>query len=126
MPHTNPRARRIAEQIREELAEIFRREMKDPRIAGVTLTAVEVSRELDAAKVYFTLLSGESDEVQKALQHASGFLRSELAHRLRLRTVPRLAFSYDVSVERGARLSQLIEQAVEEDRRHHPDDETQG
>ncbi len=125
MPLNASRARRIAEQIRHELAEIFLRELKDPRIGAVSLTAVELSPELDVAKVYFTMLTGEPGEVQKALGHAAGFLRSELAHRLRLRTVPRLIFLYDESVERGARLSRLIDEVVEQDRLHNLDDETQ-
>ncbi len=123
------RAQRIAEQIRHELAVILMREMKDPRIHDVTLTAVEVSPDLEHAKVWFTLLRGDAGEVGQALKHASGFLRTELAHRLRLRTVPRLAFHYDVSVERGARLSKLIDEAVAADRAQQPDnrdDETQG
>ena len=120
------RAQRIAEQIRHELAVILMRQMKDPRIHDVTLTAVEVSPDLEHAKVWFTLLMGEPAEVGKALGHASGFLRTELAHRLRMRTVPRLSFQYDESVERGARLSRLIEEAVEADRAHHRDDEAQG
>ncbi|MCU0841662.1 MAG: 30S ribosome-binding factor RbfA [Thiobacillaceae bacterium] len=123
---SNQRARRVAEQIRHELATILMREMKDPRIHGVTLTAVEVTSDLEHAKVWFTLLSGDAREVGKALGHAAGFLRTELAHRLRMRTVPRLVFHHDESVERGARLSHLIDQAVEEDRAHHRDDEAQG
>lgn len=122
MPHDFPRARRIAEQIRQELAEILWREMKDPRVAGVTLTAVEVSRDLEHAKVWFTVMSGEPADVEKALRHAAGFLRSELAHRMRMRLVPSLKFLYDESVTRGAHLSELIDQAVEEDKRHHQDD----
>lgn len=120
------RAQRIAEQIRHELAVILMRETKDPRIHGVTFTAVEVSSDLEHAKVWFTLLKGEPAEVGKVLGHAGGYLRTELAHRLRLRTVPRLTFQYDESVERGARLSRLIEEAVVEDRAHHRDDEAQG
>lgn len=120
------RSQRIAEQIRHELAVILMREMKDPRIHDVTLTAVEVSPDLEHAKVWFTLLMGEPAEVGKALGHASGYLRTELAHRLRLRTVPRLTFQHDESVERGARLSRLITEAVGKDRVRHRDDETQG
>jgi ribosome-binding factor A len=125
MSSDNPRARRIAEQIRQELADILWREMKDPRVSGVTLTAVEVTRDLEHAKVWFTMLSGEQAEVEKALQHAAGFLRTELAHRMRMRLVPKLKFQYDESVSRGAHLSELIDQAVEEDRRHHQDTDGQ-
>lgn len=122
MPSDFPRARRIAEQIRQELADILWREVKDPRVTGVTLTAVEVTRDLEHAKVWFTMLAGERDEVEKALQHAAGFLRTELAHRMRMRLVPKLKFIYDESVTRGVHLSELIDRAVEEDRRHHQDE----
>lgn len=121
MAQANPRARRIAEQLRQELAEILWREVKDPRVAGVTLTAVEVSSDLEYAKVYYTLLQGNQAEVDQALRRASGFLRTELAGRMRLRMVPRLTFRYDESVARAAHLSELIDKAVEEDRRHHPE-----
>ena len=125
MPADFPRARRVGEQIRQELADILWREMKDPRVAGVTLTAVDVTQDMEHAKVYFSLLSGTPEEVAKALGHAAGFLRTELAHRMRLRMVPRLTFHFDESIERGNRLSSLIDQAVEEDRRHHPDEPSQ-
>ena len=119
----NTRSRRVAEQIHHELTDILRRDMKDPRIAGITIHAVEVSSDLEYAKVWFTLMDGESPEVSKALGHANGFLRSELAQRMRLRMVPRLTFQYDKSIERGVHLSQLIERAVEDDKRHHHDED---
>ena len=122
MPHDFPRARRIAEQIRQELADILWREMKDPRVAGVTLTAVEVTRDLEHAKIWFTMLAGDRAATEQALQHATGFLRTELAHRMRMRLVPKLKFQFDESVTRGAHLSELIDQAVAEDQRHHQDD----
>lgn len=119
----NTRSRRVAEQIHHELTDILRRDMKDPRIAGITIHAVEVSSDLEYAKVWFTLMDGESPEIVKALGHANGFLRSELAQRMRLRMVPRLTFQYDKSIERGVHLSQLIERAVEDDKRHHHDED---
>lgn len=127
----NPRARRIAEQIRHELASIVMREMKDPRVMGVSFTAVDVTSDLEHAKVWFTVYDRDHAATQRALAHAAGFLRTELAQRMRMRTVPRLNFHYDESVERGAHLSQLIDQAVEQDRKHHQDnppkdDEAQG
>ncbi len=125
MPHINPRSRRVAEQIRQELADIIRREMKDPRVIGVTFTAVDVTSDLEHAKVWFTALNGEHDAARQGLTHASGFLRSELAHRMSMRTVPKLSFLYDESIARGAHLSQLIDQAVKQDQQHHQDDETQ-
>ncbi len=118
MPKDYPRSRRIAEQIQRELSEIIRLELKDPRVGMVTLTDVEVTPDYEHAKVYFTRLAGfgtaagDNQDVTRALQHASGFLRTELAHRMRLRIVPQLIFAYDESVERGVRLSNLIDEAV--------------
>ena len=120
----NQRNRRVAEQIRQELASILMREMKDPRVVGVTFTAVEVTTDLEHAKVWFTTFGSDHAAAQQGLTKASGFLRTELAHRMQLRTVPKLNFHYDESVERGAKLSKLIDDAVAEDRQHHLDDET--
>jgi len=119
----NQRNHRVAEQIRQELADIHMREMKDPRVVGVTFTAVDVTTDLEHAKVWFTVFSGDQDAARKGLGSAAGFLRSELAKRMTLRTVPKLTFVYDASVERGAHLSELIDKAVAEDRKHHQDDE---
>ena len=122
MPSDFPRSRRVAEQLRQELADILWREVQDPRVKGVTLTAVEVTSDLEHAKIWFTLLTGDVKETTRGLQRATGFLRRELAHRMRLRLVPSLTFLYDESVERGTRLSHLIDEAVEEDKRHPRDD----
>ncbi|MCW5605696.1 MAG: 30S ribosome-binding factor RbfA [Burkholderiales bacterium] len=114
MPKDYPRTRRIAEQIRRELSDIIRLELKDPRVGIVTITDVEVARDYSHARVFFTLLGDEAkiDATSAALEHAAGFLRSQLAQRLKLRTVPQLQFGYDASVERGVRLSRLIDEAV--------------
>jgi ribosome-binding factor A len=114
MPKDYPRSRRIAEQIQRELAEIIRLELKDPRVGMITLTDVEVTPDGEHAKVFFTRLGDAADNqaVTYALGHAAGFLRTELAHRMRLRIVPQLQFTYDESVERGVRLSNLIDEAV--------------
>jgi ribosome-binding factor A len=119
VPKDFPRSRRIAEQVQRELSDIIRLELKDPRIGMITLTDVEVTRDNAHARVYFTLLGGESrvEEAREGLQHAAGYLRSQLARRLNIRVVPQLHFEYDASVERGARLSQLIDTAVAEDAR---------
>ena len=108
------RAERIADQIQRELAELIRLEVRDPRVRLVTLTAVELSRDGSHAKVFFTVLGIEAEgkEALVGLQHAAGFLRSNLAHRLSTRTVPDLHFEYDASIERGVRLSRLIDEAV--------------
>lgn len=114
MPKDYPRGQRIAEQIQRELSEIIRLEVKDPRVGLITLTGVEVTQDNEHAKVFFTSLGEpvQQEAAARALNHAAGFLRSMLAQRLMLRTVPQLRFDYDVSVERGVRLSQLIDEAV--------------
>ena len=117
MPRDFPRSRRIAEQVQRELSDIIRLELKDPRVGMITLTDVEVTPDNAHARVYFTLL-GEASHIEEAaagLQHAAGYLRSQLAQRLRLRVVPQLHFEHDASVERGIRVSQLIDAAVAED-----------
>ena len=108
------RSARIADQIQRSLAELIRLEVRDPRVGLVTLTGVELSRDQSHAKVYFTVL-GSADaarEAERGLGHAAGFLRSELAHRLTTRKVPQLHFAFDESVERGVRLTRLIDESV--------------
>ncbi len=114
MPKDYSRGQRIADQIQRELSEIIRLELKDPRVGLITLTGVEVTQDNEHAKVFFTALGQpvQQEAATRALNHAAGFLRSMLAQRLRLRTVPQLRFDYDVSVERGVRLSRLIDEAV--------------
>jgi ribosome-binding factor A len=110
------RTDRVAEQIQRELAEFIRLELKDPRVHMVTLTGVEVARDYSHAKIFYTTLTGANKAVQEGLERASGFLRSQLAHAMKLRITPQLHFVYDGSVERGAHLSQLIDRAVASDR----------
>ena len=115
MPKDYPRSRRIAEQIQRELAELIRLELKDPRVASlVTITDVEVSPDQAHAKVFFTLLGDAQkiDETTLGLKRAAGFLRTQLSQRMKLRTVPQLDFRYDASVERGMKLTRLIDEAV--------------
>ena len=114
MPKDFSRSLRIADQIQRELADLIRNELKDPRIGMLTLTGVEVSLDYAHAKVFYTTLRSESDNflISNGLEHAAGFLRSQLSHRLKLRVVPQLHFVYDQSIERGVRLSQLIDEAV--------------
>jgi ribosome-binding factor A len=111
------RAARIADQLQRDLSSLIRLEVKDPRVSLVTVSSVEVSRDLSHAKVYVTSLAPDRDpeSTVEALQHAAGFLRSQLAHTVKLRTVPQLQFVYDSAIERGIRLSHLIDQAVQED-----------
>ena len=106
------RPRKVADLIQRELSDLLRREVRDPGIGMVTITSVDVSPDLSHAKVFFTLLQPEQKlSTEKALQRAAGYLRSQLAHRIKLYATPELRFMYDESVERGDRLSQLIDAA---------------
>jgi ribosome-binding factor A len=118
VPRDFPRSRRIADQIQRELADLIRLELKDPRVPElVTITGVEVSPDQSHAKVFFTVLGDERkiDDATAGLRSAGGFLRTQLGHRMKLRVVPQLDFKYDTSVERGVRLSHLIDEAVGRD-----------
>jgi ribosome-binding factor A len=105
---------RISEQIRRELAELIRTELKDPRVGMISITGVEVSADYAHAKVFFSSMSGREhlDSVLAGLQKAAGFLRRELGRRITIHNTPQLHFVFDESLERGADLSKLIEQAV--------------
>ena len=106
----------MSEQIRRDLAEIVRAELKDPRIGLCSFTEVKLSRDISHAVVYCSVFDESAQqETIDLLNHASGFLRSQLAHAMKLRVTPQLHFIYDASVERGTRLSQLIDQAVASD-----------
>jgi ribosome-binding factor A len=115
MPKDYARTDRIAEQIQRELAQLIRLEIKDPRVRMVTITGVEVTRDYSHAKVFYTTLDGANKALQEGLERAAGFLRSQLAHAMKLRVIPQLHFVFDTSVERGTRLSQLIDRAVASD-----------
>lgn len=113
-----PRSRRVGDQIQRELAELVRDELKDPRVNLVTITEVEVTRDLAHAKIWFATLDLGADiaEIGKVLNGASGFLRRELARRMRTRVVPELHFHYDTVPEQGARMDALIRAARDADR----------
>ncbi|MEW6164570.1 MAG: 30S ribosome-binding factor RbfA [Pseudomonadota bacterium] len=114
------RGERVAEQIRRDLAELLR-QVKDPRVVHllplVTITDIEVSTDYTHAKVFYTSLAAteRGQEIARGLAHAAGFLRRELGRRLHIHHIPELHFVFDASVERGSRLSQLIDAAVESD-----------
>jgi ribosome-binding factor A len=111
------RARRIGDRIQEELSQLFQREVSDPRLVMLTVTAVEIDRELAYATVFITATGGEErmEEVLHALDGARGFIRRELASRVRLRNFPRLRFRWDFSQERGARIDELLDMLNTED-----------
>lgn len=125
MPKEYSRGQRVSEQIRRELAELIRLEVKDPRVGFISLTDVELSPDYAHAKVFFTSMTGRQDldEIMTGLKRASGFLRRELGRRVRIHTTPQLHFVYDQSIEEGARLSKLIDDTVEADRRNTTDPE---
>jgi ribosome-binding factor A len=127
MPKEYSRSQRVVEQIRRELAELIRLEVKDPRVGFITLTDVEITPDYAHAKVYFTSMTGEADvpEILRGLHRASGFLRRELGRRVRIHTTPELHFHYDRSVEQGSRLSKLIDEVVREDESRRRDDDAE-
>lgn len=103
------RQNRINDAVKQEMAQILR-DVKDPRIAGslVSITAAEVSPDLKFAKIFFSVLGDDKNEVLKALKNAAGFFRSELAKRINLRITPQLTFEYDGSMEYGANISSIL------------------
>jgi ribosome-binding factor A len=115
MPKEFSRKERVADMLQVELSTLLHREIADPRIKDVTVTAVDVARNFAHAKVFITTLNDDAEakkDLMKALKAASGFMRSQLAKRVQMRTTPELRFIYDDSVQRGYTLSELIEKAV--------------
>ncbi len=115
-----PRSRRIGDQIQKDLSDLIRREVKDPRVGMVTVTAVEVSADYSHAKVYVSSLQGQ-ESLQKtleALQEGAGFLRRQLGRRMTLRSMPQLHFLEDQTLDRAVALSSLIDEAVASDAQH--------
>ena len=107
------RPQKVADLMQRELSELIRLEVRDPRVGMITITSVDVSPDLSHAKVFFTLLDKSLlDETVQGLQRAAGFLRTQLAHRMKMYPTPELRFVYDESVERGDRISQLIDSVV--------------
>ncbi len=119
MPREFSRSQRLGAQILRSLSELLRFETKDPRLQGVSLTSVDLSRDLSVARVYFSLLNpGDSpDPVNEGLAKASGFLRAKLGSAIKVRHVPELRFIHDDSAEHGSKISEMINRAL------HPDDQ---
>jgi ribosome-binding factor A len=105
------RAFQVADQIQRDLAELIR-EVKDPRLGMITINAVEVTPDYAHAKVFFSVLVGDPQECEDALNHAAGFLRNGLFKRLHIHTVPTLHFHFDRTTERAADMNALIAKAV--------------
>jgi ribosome-binding factor A len=110
------RPQKLGDLIQRELSELLQRELRDPRVGMITITAVDVSPDFSHAKVFFTVLEKQRlDDAREGLRRAAGFLRSQLARRIKLYTTPELRFEYDESVERGDRLSRLINSVTKRD-----------
>ena len=117
------RQQRVSELVHRELSQLLVREVRDPRLADVTITEVRITPDLLLARVYFTVLGGVDEEkaARTGLESATGYLRSQLAGRVSLRLVPELTFEVDRSTEYGRRIDQLLDEISAES---HPDDET--
>jgi ribosome-binding factor A len=117
MPREFSRHQRLGNQVLRSLNELLRFETKDPRLDGVSLTAVDLSRDLSVARVYFSLLdpNGDPAPVQAGLEKAAGFLRGKLASAIKVRHVPELRFEHDDSAAEGQRISDLIDDALKSD-----------
>jgi ribosome-binding factor A len=117
MPREFNRSERVAGQIRRELAKVIQQDLKDPDVGFISLSDVEVTRDLAHAKVFITVF--ESDKAAgsiAALKRAAGYLRNRLGQEMHIRSVPQLHFHHDASVETGQRMDSLIEAAVASDR----------
>jgi len=114
------RTQRIESEIQRVLATLIAREVKDPRVGNVTITAVSVAADKATAKIFFTPFASLNppEQVRTGLTRAAGFLRGELGRRLGLRHAPRLEFVFDDSAVGAERLTSLIERAVADDRAH--------
>lgn len=113
MPREFSRGTKIADLVQRELALLLQREVQDPRLGMITLSGVKVTRDLAFADVYFTMLGCEDTEgAEDLLNQASGFLRSQLAQALRVRTTPRLRFHFDGTLENGIRVGKAIDAAL--------------
>ena len=109
---TPNRGFRVADQIQRDLTELIARELKDPRVGMVTVQSIEVTPDYAHAKVYFSVLTGDAQETQDALNQAAGFLRNGLFKRLMIHTVPTLHFMFDRTPERASDMNALIAKAV--------------
>jgi len=118
------RTERVGSQMQRELSVLVRDDLKDPRLGMVTIQEVRVVRDFSHAKVYFTAMGSETDHaaITKIMNKSASFLRHELGHRMKLRTIPQLKFVYDDSIEHGSNLSAMIEEAVGIDQAKHQEE----
>lgn len=114
MPREYSRNQRLGTEVLRSLSQLLRFETKDPRLQNVSLTGVDLSRDLSVARVFYSMMNPDDavEPVAEGLKQASGFLRSKLGHELKIRHVPELRFMHDDSAEEAARMSQLIDNAL--------------
>jgi len=122
--HSGGRHGRIEAQMQRVLADLISREVKDPRVGNVTITAVEVAHDLATAKIFFVPFAGAHDptEVGRGLTAAGGFLRGAVGRELGLRHAPRLSFVFDDTLDKAVKLTNLIDRAVAADSERKPDE----
>jgi ribosome-binding factor A len=108
------RQQRVNHLLQHELSRLLEFESDDPRLSGLTVSAVEVSHDLRQAKVFIVAVGEREKEVRQGLQHATPFLRRELARRVQLRAVPDLSFAFDRSIDQGDRIERLLRQVKED------------
>ena len=116
----NERSRgRIEETIRQTVAALLMRRVKDPRVTNVSILRVDISRDYSVAKIYFNLIGGSEpervDEARRGLESSRGFMRRNVRKHLRLRVIPELVFIYDSTLERAMRIEELIEDIHDEE-----------
>ncbi len=110
---TYKRSERVSDQMKQEIADILMRKIKDPRIGFVTVTDVDLSDDLKNAKVFVSIYGGNKEETLKGLKSATAFIRMELGKRRRMRVVPEILFRFDSTVEQGAHIMELLHEIEE-------------
>ncbi|PIQ81660.1 MAG: ribosome-binding factor A [Candidatus Omnitrophica bacterium CG11_big_fil_rev_8_21_14_0_20_64_10] len=109
------RTDRVSQAVKQEVADILQKELKDPRVGFVTVTRVDVTPDLRQAHIYFSVIGEKTlRETEAGLKSAAGFVRTELGRRLRLRVTPELFFKYDKTIEQNIRMSKLLDEIREE------------
>lgn len=119
MPREFARSERVAQMVNRHLAVILRNEVRDPRVSDLTITDVEVTKDLRQAKVFVTSLAEDGVDIEDtmaAVDRANGFLRRALASEIEMRHCPSLIFVYDNSIAHGAKMSALIDKALNSDK----------
>lgn len=110
MNYSFQRADRISDVIKKEVSEILSREVSDPRLDFVTLTHVQVARDLKNAKIFFTTIKEgeERENIRKGLKSAAGYVQRKLGARIHLRYTPHISFVYDASIDNGSRMDEIL------------------